>query len=289
MKKLIQQGLEQMGDTSNIKEMLHISGGDINKAFYVQTTNQEYFIKANRNVPSHFFRVEAKGLQQIKESNTIKVPSVFHYDEPKENEDALLIMEWIDGEKKKDTEERLGSNLAAMHKTYAEAHGFGEDTFIGSLPQPNGWYDQWVDYYHDARLVAQFNTAAERDRLPIDRKQRMKKLMDRLPKWINHDVKPSLLHGDLWGGNWMCGPGGEPYLIDPSIFYGDHAFELAFTELFGGYSETFYRTYQEHYPLPDHYEDIKPLYQLYYLLAHLNLFGETYGSSVDRILKRYVG
>jgi len=87
----------------------------------------------------------------------------------------------------------------------------------------------------------------------------------------------------------MTGQGGEPYLIDPSVLYGDHAFEIAFTELFGGYSDAFYRAYQEQFPLPEHYEEIKEIYQLYYLLVHLNLFGEAYGGSVDRILKYYVG
>lgn len=289
MKKKIQQALEKIGDTSKISEMLVVSGGDINQAFYVKTDQQEYFIKGNSNVPSHFFKVEAKGLQLIKDSKTIPVPSVFYFDEPENNEEGVLVLEWIDGDKEKDTEERLGSYLAQMHQTYAKAHGFDEDTFIGTLPQPNRWYDSWIEYYHDARLVPQFNQAAERGRLPLDRKQLMKKLMERLPNWISDDVKPSLLHGDLWGGNWMVGQNGEPYLIDPSIFYGDHAFELAFTELFGGYSEGFYKAYNEQFPLPDNYEDIKPLYQLYYLLAHLNLFGEPYGSSVDRILKRYVG
>ena len=115
------------------------------------------------------------------------------------------------------------------------------------------------------------------------------KLLERLEEWIPHHPSASLLHGDLWGGNWMNGADGKPYLIDPSILYGDHAFELAFTELFGGFSPSFYRAYEDVFPLPAEYENQKPLYQLFYLLVHLNMFGESYGGSVDRILKRYVG
>lgn len=288
MKKQISHALEVIGDTSPMQAIKKISGGDINEAYYIQTSEQEYFIKGNRNVSDHFFRVEAKGLQRMRDTGVIHVPDVFYYDDPMENE-GVIVMEWIQGEKKPHTEEQLGTNLASMHKSFGKAHGFDDDTFIGLLPQPNNWYDNWMEYYHDCRLVSQFNIAAERGRLTMDRKSLLKKLMERLPNWIDHGAKPSLLHGDLWGGNWMAGPNGSPYLIDPSILYGDHAFEIAFTELFGGYSETFYRAYQEEYPLPDHYEEIKDIYQLYYLLVHLNLFGEGYGGSVDRILKYYVG
>lgn len=117
----------------------------------------------------------------------------------------------------------------------------------------------------------------------------MEKLLENLDKWVPDKVEPSYLHGDLWGGNWLSGPGGEPYVIDPSFLYGDRHFELAFTEVFGGYSSEFYQAYQDRFPLSPYYEDVKPLYQLYYLLVHLNMFGEAYGRSVDTILKRYTG
>lgn len=289
MNPLIHQTLETIGDTSPIKETTPVSGGDINQAFYVRTKEQEYFVKTNKDVPEHFFRVEAKGLSYIRDTKAIRVPEVYHYDEPKGNEQVTLVMEWLKGDPTGDTEERLGRGVANMHKAYGEKFGFEEDTFIGSLPQPNRFVEDWTTYYHDYRLIPQFNMAAEKGQLPLERKQRLKKLMERLPQWLTHEVKPSLLHGDLWGGNWMAGPNGDPCLIDPSVFYGDHAFEMAFTEVFGGYSDGFYRAYQEEMPLPENYEDIKPLYQLYYLLAHLNLFGEAYAGSVDRILKRYVG
>ena len=114
------------------------------------------------------------------------------------------------------------------------------------------------------------------------------KLLEQLHQWIPTQPKKSILHGDLWGGNWMVGTRGTPYLIDPAILYGDHEFELAFTELFGGFHDVFYEAYQSIFPLSLEYEERKEIYQLYYLLVHLNLFGESYGGAVDRILRRYV-
>lgn len=115
------------------------------------------------------------------------------------------------------------------------------------------------------------------------------RLLEKLDTWIPNNPKSSTLHGDLWGGNWMTGKGGVPYLIDPSILFGDHEFEMAFTELFGGFSQRFYDAYHSVFPLSPEYETRKELYQLYYLLAHLNMFGESYGGSVDRIVRKYVG
>src|SRR5690606_35616774 len=119
-------------------------------------------------------------------------------------------------------------------------------------------------------------------------RQRLMKLIDDLDQWIPAHHPPSLLHGDLWKGNWLAGPDGEPYLIDPAVFYGDREYELAFSELFSGFSPTFYAAYKEAAPVSKEYGERRPIYQLYYLLVHLIHFGEAYGSAVDRVLQRYV-
>lgn len=271
-----------------IDDVQSVSGGSINKAYYVRANDGEYFVKINKGIPSHFFRVEAKGLKEIESTRTIQVPHVHYYNEPTDEETGILILDWVEGSKTPYTDEKLGQNLAQMHKTDQISFGYEEDTFIGVLPQPNGWYDSWITYYRERRLYPQYQLALEQGRMTGKRKMQMEKLLDQLDRWIPEPARPSLLHGDLWGGNWVVGSGGTPYLIDPSILYGDHLFEISFTELFGGFSQTFYRAYEEIYPLPDYYEDVKPLYQLYYLLVHLNLFGEGYGGSIDRILSRYI-
>jgi fructosamine-3-kinase len=131
--------------------------------------------------------------------------------------------------------------------------------------------------------------AEHKGRLSAGRRKRLDVVMANLDRWLPKQASPSPLHGDLWGGNWIVGEGGRPYLIDPAVFYGDHEMELAFTELFGGYSSTFYASYNEVYPHSDTYGDRLELYQLYYLLIHLNAFGESYGGAVDRILAKYAG
>src|SRR5699024_8054815 len=121
------------------------------------------------------------------------------------------------------------------------------------------------------------------------RRKRLNTLIDRLDERIPEDVPASYLHGDICDGNWIDGKDGQPYLIDPSFLYGDRHFEIAFSDMFGRLSYQYYESYKSSYPLLDLYNDVKPLYQLYYLLVHLNLFGELYGAQVDRILEYYIG
>ncbi|WP_163527516.1 fructosamine kinase family protein [Halobacillus ihumii] len=289
MKQVIQTSLQRLGDQSAIQAISKVSGGDINEAFYVRTDRDEYFVKGNNNVPPHFFKIEALGLERIAQTNTIHVPKVYDYNQPRVGETGFLVMEWIKGDEAgpSHTAEQLGANLANMHKHTAEYFGFDQPTFIGELTQDNHWRESWVEYFRDDRLQPQLQLGIEHKTLPPKRQERLEQLIDQLDQLLSHYPSPSLLHGDLWGGNYLVGRRGIPYLIDPSILYGDHAFELAFTELFGGFSPAFYAAYQEVMPLPHEYEDMKPLYQLYYLLVHLNMFGESYGSSVDRILARY--
>ncbi|MRG86267.1 fructosamine kinase family protein [Salinibacillus xinjiangensis] len=289
MHKFISNLLNQIQHQNPITKVTPISGGSINNAYYVETTKSRFFIKTNTGVSPHFFQAEAKGLQFIEESNTIDVPQVYFYNNPAPDETGVIVLEWIEGEKTAQTDEQLGHSLASLHKTTGSHFGFEEDTFIGELPHPNGLYENWVAYYRDCRLTPQYKTGIQSGKIVGQRKRQMEKLLNHLDQWLNHSPKPSLLHGDLWGGNWIVGPAGKPYLIDPSVLYGDHLFELAFTELFGGFSSTVYHAYEDVFPIPTYYKDIQPLYQLYYLLVHLNLFGEGYGRSVDRILKRYIG
>ncbi|KHE72541.1 fructosamine kinase family protein [Halobacillus sp. BBL2006] len=288
MKDLIQSTLHKLEDYTAIEEIKQVSGGDINRSFLVRTESHHYFMKGNKQVPPHFFKAEAEGLQLIRDTDTVNVPTVYYFDEPEKGEEAILAMDWVEPGVQ-DASGELGQKLALMHQHTEDSYGYDSPTFVGTLDQPNGWTSTWVDYYRNYRLKTQMDYAKSLGRLPGKRQKRLEKLLERLDDWVPAHPIASLLHGDLWGGNWMTGADHSPYLIDPSVLYGDHGFELAFTELFGGFSKAFYDSYQEHFPLPDHYEDIKPLYQLFYLLVHLNMFGESYGSGVDRILKRYVG
>ncbi|UOQ87475.1 fructosamine kinase family protein [Gracilibacillus salinarum] len=284
----MQEKIKLTGDQSPVKKIQPVSGGDINQAYYVQTANHEYFVKTNQDVPADFFQIEADGLERIRNTETIAVPAVYHVDHDDADQELALIMEWVDGQPTEQTGKRLGEQLAAMHATDAGAqYGLDQRTYVGSLTQQNHWYDNWVDYYRDKRLRPQLDLGISNGRITGIRQTKLEYLLINLERFIPAKPRTSLLHGDLWGGNWLTGAHGQPYLIDPSVLYGDHLFELAFTELFGGFPAPFYQSYQSSFPLEDYYEDVKPLYQLFYLLVHLNLFGEAYGSSVDRILDHY--
>jgi len=289
MKDLIEKHLNLIGDLSSIQDIQPISGGDINEAYFVQTKNEQYFVKYNRHVPSDFFQKEADGLEKIRETNTICVPKVYYVSHFGKNE-GILILEWIEkGSKNEDVSKALAEGVANMHQSEGDYFGLEEDQYIGTLPQANGLYSDWISFYLEKRLKPQFILAEQKGRLNPLRRKNLIKLFDQLHKWLPKNCKPVLLHGDLWGGNWISSKIGRPYLIDPAAFYGHYEFELAFTELFGGFSRRFYQTYQEILPLSKEYEERKELYQLYYLLVHLNLFGETYGQAVDRVLHRYIG
>ncbi len=237
---MMEEKLKQIGDNTSIQTMTPISGGDINQAYYIKTEKQEYFVKANRNTADDFFQVEADGLERIRSTQAIAVPEVYYYDKSSSNKEMVLIMEWIQGEKTATTEQQLGEQLASMHLTDRSAqYGLGKPTYIGKLPQTNGWYSDWVEYFRDHRLQLQLDLSVKFNRMNQKRRLKLETLIRDLDKYLPNQPRVSLLHGDLWGGNWITGQAGKPYLIDPSVLYGDHLFELAFTELFGGFSEVF--------------------------------------------------
>lgn len=287
MERLAKLALENGRDYSELQEIKPIQGGSINEAFYVRTTDNEYFMKFHANSPKDFFKSEAIGLRLIKETKTVSVPNYYSYSDQPGN--AFLLMEWIEGVEADDTEVILGQKVAKLHKSFGRMHGFKNDTYIGLLRQPNKLLANWLEYFGTYRLGSQIEQGVERGVIQGERHKKLEKLLERLDEWVPSFVEPSHLHGDFYSGNWIVGPGGEPFLVDPSFLYGDRQLDMAFTELFGGFSQTFYDAYNEVFPLRADYEDVKPLYQLYYLLAHLNMFGETYGPQVDAIVNRYVG
>lgn len=287
MRNFFEKGLTKLGVNSSVKSFRGVSGGDINESYYVSTKETEFFVKLNRQVQMGFFQFEEKGLELIKNTNTIHVPKVFGIVEVEGI--PMLWMEWIEGQKNASTEIQLGERLAKLHLTEGEGFGFNGTSFIGRLKQSDAIYDDWCKYYGEVRLANQLNIGRSLGTIYGEREQKLTNLVSNLDKWIPRNPKTSLLHGDLWGGNWMVGREGNPYLIDPSVLYGHNEFELAFTELFGGFSSEFYKAYVEHFPIEPEYKERKNLYQLFYLLVHLNMFGESYGKSVDNILNYYVG
>lgn len=263
-----------------------VSGGDISSAYKVDTEKRAYFLKVN-NAPFalDMFRTEQKGLEAIEKTRTIAVPHV-HLVDSIEGQ-SFLLMDLVES-KRPDTYDyqRLGTQLAQLHQCSQTDFGFLSDNFIGSLPQQNNPHSDWATFYWFERILPQLQMALKTrliqpDIIPEEQKAII------LFQNIFDDVKPSLLHGDLWGGNYLIATDGTPYLIDPAVYYGHSMVDIAMSHLFGGFGTDFYNAYHEIIPKSTHYDAQIELYQLYYLLVHLNLFGSGYYSSVASILKRY--
>ncbi|MCD8509347.1 MAG: fructosamine kinase family protein [Bacillus sp. (in: Bacteria)] len=287
MHRDIKQAVTSINDHSEILLIKKVAGGEINEAFYIETERRAYFIKFNQCVKDDFFQVEVEGLLELKQSKVVRVPEIYGFYENEHTKVKGLLLQWITGEQTNETILQLGKDVAKLHQTKGEYFGFRRDTYIGEIPQRNGKFKSWLEYYRQNRLGAQMFLAEKQGYLTKKRWQNMDFIMNHLDQWIPEKVAPVLLHGDLWSENWLVGKGGSPYLIDPSILYGHHEFELAFTELFGGFPKIFYDQYHEITPIDVEYVNRKEIYQLFYLLVHLNVFGEMYGKQVDRILNKY--
>ncbi|WP_298817023.1 fructosamine kinase family protein [Chloroflexus sp.] len=250
---------------------------------------QRFALKwATRGLPAAMVAAEAHGLRTLAAINTIRVPTVIFACEADAQQPALVLSEWIESDGKPLDSVQLGEQLAALHRCAAPAYGLDRDNFIGGTPQLNGWMDDWIAFFRDRRLMPQIELASRNGRLPSSRRQALDRVLNRLEQWLDGVPRvPSLIHGDLWSGNVITGRDGMPVVIDPAISYSDREAELAFTELFGGFSARFYAAYQAVWPLAPGYHERRDLYNLYHLLNHLNLFGEGYGAQVDAIARRY--
>ena len=266
-----------------------VSGGDINDAYCLLLTDgTRVFMKANRSASPAFFQAEADGLGAIRDTGAIRVPGVISVGED-DGVGAYLLLEWMDSARqRRDFWEAFGRALAAMHRAPTSGRfGWDRDNYIGSRPQLNAPRDSWVEFFRDCRLAPQYRDA--RRYLDADDRRRFTRLLDRLEDFLVEPEQPSLLHGDLWAGNFVTGSDGQAWLIDPAVYVGHAEADLAMTELFGGFNGRFYDAYREVDPLQPGYAQRRDLYNLYHLLNHLNLFGIGYLASVRRILERYAG
>jgi fructosamine-3-kinase len=308
MDAIIAEALRLAGDPTPLRAQAPVGGGSISQVTRLQTDRGEYLLKSGgRGLPG-FFAAEARGLEVLAATRAVRVPGVLAYRDgtlpatersniqtlKRSNGDSgFILLEWLAAPphaQRSDAAETLGVQLAALHRTTAPDYGLDHDNYIGATPQPNGCMFSWLDFFRDRRLGFQIELARRNGLLKGQRASQLDRLLERLDRWIDDDqVQPALLHGDLWGGNFIVGPGGAPALIDPAVSFGDREADLAFTTLFGGFPERFYQAYHEAWPLPAGWQERRDLYNLYHLLNHLNLFGESYGGAVDAILRRFVG
>jgi fructosamine-3-kinase len=266
-------------------------GGTLNQTAQVEVKSDRYFVKWKADAPSHFFEIEARGLNLLRNAGAIRTPQVISHSEASEKLPAFLILEWIDESPHgpaRNFAVNFGHALAQLHRTTQDTFGLDFDNFIGELPQSNKLTAAWPAFYRDQRIAPQVALAKQQGYLPPARESLLNKLMDRLEELLSSTTSsPSLLHGDLWSGNFLVEVDDQPVLVDPAVYFGEREVEIAFTELFGGFPSGFLNVYHEAYPLDAGYGDRRALYQLYPLLVHLNLFGESYGPLVDAICRHY--
>jgi fructosamine-3-kinase len=229
--------------------------------------------------------LEAWMLRWLKQHSPAPVPKV-HHAAP-----DLLVMDFVDGESGRlsaDAEAHLGEIVAALHGVTGDAFGFERDTVIGGLKQPNPRQAMWHVFFRDHRLLHMARAALTAKRLPASTMNRIETLAAELDRWIDETSAPTLIHGDLWGGNIMSRGGRVTGLIDPAIHFADPEIELAFMTLFGSVGDRFFASYGERRPIrPGFFEARRDLYNLYPLLVHVRLFGGSYVAQVERTLDRF--
>jgi fructosamine-3-kinase len=264
-----------------------IGGGCISNAERLaMRSGKSYFLKSgSKNL---MFINEANGLRELAKPAAIRVPKAILADED------FILMEFITpGIRKTGFFESFGHQFAKLHRYHAESFGFYEDNFIGASPQINKATEEevhnWVSFYMNKRLLFQLRLAEERGYASEKLRKGFHLLESKIDTILSgSEEEPSLLHGDLWGGNYLSDENGDPVLIDPAVYYGHREADLAMTRLFGGFTNEFYSAYNEELPLKEGSEYRQDIYTLYHVMNHLNLFGMGYYSQAERLLWNYL-
>lgn len=288
IEKSVNEFLNQHNEeaSAEIHSTQPVSGGSINSAYRLKTSHGDYFLKYNHagRYPD-MFEKEARGLKLLLDPKVISVPEVLLAGEAGEH--AFLLLEYMDSAREADDFwDDFGKNLAALHAVKSERFGLDHDNYMGSLYQHNNLHDDWTEFFIMERLERQVKLAREEGNLGRSDVSGFERLYRRLGE-IFPPTEPSLIHGDLWSGNFMTDASGRACLIDPAVYYGHPEIDIAMSTLFGGFSPQFYESYKEHNPLEKGWRDRLEIYNLYPLMVHVNLFGGGYLSSVQRVLRRF--
>lgn len=263
-----------------------VGGGDISAAWHVRSETNGVFLKTGPAESMEMFQAEADGLRELKKADAIRVPEVLGC--VSSGSESILALEWLEFEPPgRNAARELGEQLAKQHRFTASEFGWFRDNTIGATPQRNPWSDDWLDFFADHRLGYQLHLA-ERNGFTGALQSEGTHLLGAMGQYFDdYWPDPSLLHGDLWGGNWaVCG--GAPVVFDPAVYYGDRESDIAMTRLFGGFDEAFYSAYEEAWPLKPGSLQRMQLYQLYHVLNHLNLFGSSYLNRALALIRQLV-
>lgn len=267
----------------------NVGGGCINDAQTITTADKrQFFLKQNFHSAKDMFFKEANGLKELKKAAAIRVPEVVLVDT------NFILLEQINTGKKSHTfDEDFGRSFARLHQYTSEYFGFYEDNYIGSTPQKNipdsDEKNNWIKFYFNKRIFFQYKLLEKNGYADSSIRKRILLLENKFDEIIKGSENiPSLLHGDLWSGNYLVDENGNACLIDPAVYYGNREADLAMTKLFGGFSSVFYQAYNELFPLPEGYEYRENIYKLYHIMNHLNLFGGGYYHQTISLIDYYL-
>jgi len=271
------------GMKSVIKQSTAVTGGCINYCFHLDTSSGEFFLKYNDAAAyPKMFDAEAKGLQLLHAANALRVPAVHFHGEA--SGFSFLLLEWIDGDRRiKNFWEDFGRSIAKLHSVKNQEFGLDHDNYIGSLAQSNKKHSDWKSFFISERIQPQLKLAHKKGLIDKALIKQFEGLFNRFDEIIPKE-QPSLLHGDLWNGNFLVGNSGKAALIDPAVYFGHREMDLSMTKLFGGFDNAFYDAYEEEFPLQKNFQSRFGIHNLYPLLVHVNLFGGGYVQQVKAVL-----
>jgi fructosamine-3-kinase len=276
-----------LGTNVDVEQASGVGGGSINDAWRIDTNEGRFFLKTNNadRYPS-MFEAEADGLDRLRSTSTLPVPAVLAYGE--DHDTTWLLLEWIEpASPSRDHWRNFGQRLARLHRHTNDHFGLERDNYIGSLIQRNDPDRDWSSFFIHQRLEPMLKKARDKRKVEGGTALRFERLFSRLDALFPKEP-PALLHGDLWKGNFLTGSDGEAWVVDPAVYYGHREMDIAMSRLFGGFEAEFYLAYDQEYPLEKGWQERIDLCNLYPLLVHVDLFGGSYVTQVDTILKRYV-
>lgn len=277
---------KENGLSTEISEIRSISGGSINQAFLIRTLSRPYFLKYNTSsAHPNMFSSEYKGLELMASAKTIRIPTPIHAYEGEEY--SCIMMEYIEQKNyAPNFWKHLAEDLAALHTHSSPSFGLDFHNYMGSLSQSNTQHSGFVDFFIAERLEPQIRLAHNSGYLNTKHLKQSEHLYQELES-IFPNEKPALVHGDLWSGNFMSDEEGNPVIMDPATYYGHREVDIAMTTMFGGFDAEFYQYYQQYLPMEKGWEQRLPFYNLYPILIHINLFGNSYVGSFERIIKQF--
>jgi fructosamine-3-kinase len=276
------------GSSVQLIDSRSVGGGCINHAVKINTSIGDFFLKWNASAPKEMFLKESAGLDEMSWAGTsLVIPKVI-WSKDVDDSPGLLLMEYLQPATNTfGFDELLGRGIAQLHRKTASAFGFNHSNYCGTTIQDNTWTDNWPGFYAERRIWALVQQIKAARGMSSEEMKMYEKLVDKMPTLLAHRTVPSLIHGDLWSGNYMYAASG-PALIDPACSYADREMELGMMQLFGGFSTRVWEAYQEEFPLPEGWRKRIRLYQLYHILNHYLLFGGSYGRQALEIAREYL-